>query len=104
MKQLSTNRTVFSFLFPSLIANDLNTIINQADGKVTKFKDVGEYTFFSRLNWELERRGLDYRIPQCYCKKSSLRLMYFLFIPAYIAMFKAATAMNILSDDYNKRG
>ena len=104
MKQLSTDRTVFSFLLPNLIANDLNTIINQADGKTTKTKDVGGYKFYSRINWELERRGIDYRIPQCYCKKSSFYLMCYLLIPMYVAMFKAATAMNILSDDYNKRG
>lgn len=104
MKQLSTNRTIFSFLLPNLIANDLNTIINQTDGRITKTRDVGSWEFNLRINQELERRGLSYRISKSFCRKTSWFFLMILLIPMFIEMSQTATAMNILSADYNERG
>ena len=105
---LSTNRTVLSYLnpfFPKQAANDLNIIINQADGKTTTAKDMN--SFFrtpktcKRINDELARRNLDYRVSKIFCTSS---LPLFLLIPAFIAMNQMMTALNILSADYNERG
>ena len=107
MKQLPTNRTFFSFMFPRFIVDDLNTIINQVDGQTSRPRDANSffrlYKFNQRINRELERRGLDYRISHCFCKKSSF-LLNMLLIPSFIEISQTATAMNILSADYNERG
>ena len=107
MAKLSTNRTFLSFMMPGLIAEDLNTIVNQADGMVSKKKDVNSffrmYRFAQRINGELERRKINYRISNCFCKKSSV-FLFILIIPNFIVMSQVATAMNLLSEDYNNRG
>ena len=107
MKQLSTSRTLLSFLFPRAIVNDLNTIIGQADGQTSHPRDANSffrlYSFNQRINRELERRSLDYRIPRCFCKKGSF-FLNLLIIPSFIEMSKVATAMNVLAADYNERG
>ena len=107
MKQLSTNRNLFSCMFPGHLADDLNTIVNHADGLTSKRRDVDSffhlYKFNKRLNAELERRHLDYRVSKCFCIKTAF-FLYILVIPPFISMAQIVTAMNILSEDYNKRG
>ena len=104
MKHLRTDRTIFSFLLPHILANDLNTIIGQADGKITKNRDVGGYEFNQRINLELERRGLGYRISNCFCNKTSNFFMKILLIPMFVEMSQVSSAMNVLAADYNERG
>jgi len=107
MKLLDTNRTIFSFIFPGILADDLNTIVNHADGQVSLKKDANSffhtYKLCTRINRELSRRSIDYQISEIFCKKSS-GMLCFLIIPCFILMFQIVTAMNLLSDDYNKRG
>ena len=107
MSRLPTDRTFFSFLFPSQIVNDLNTIINQADGMTSKKRDANSffhlYKLNKRINTELERRNLNYRISKCFCNKSAF-FLFILIIPSFVCMIQTATAMNILSEDYNQRG
>ena len=107
MSKLPTNRTFFAFLFPGQVANDLNTIINQADGMTSKRRDANSFfrlhKFNKRINSELQRRNLNYRISKCFCSKSAF-FLYILIIPSFISMTQIATAMNILSEDYNQRG
>lgn len=108
MQPLSTSRNLLTIgLFPGSTAKDLNTIINGADGQTTTRKDANSfarlYKTNRRINWELNRRGIDFRISNCYCGKSAF-FVYILIIPAFISMNQIATAMNLLSADYNQRG
>ena len=108
MEKMSTTRNILSVgLFPGMTANDLNTIINQADGQTSTRKDANSfariYKVNRRINWELERRGIDYRVSKCFCGKGCL-FMCILIVPMFILMAQTATGMNLLSADYNQRG
>ena len=107
MEKLPTDRTFLTFLFPMLVADDLNIIIDQADGQTTRTRDMSSiahiYKSAIRINSELERRNIGYRISRCFCRKSAF-FLYILFIPSFVAMNQIAHAMNLLSEDYNERG
>lgn len=108
MQQLSTSRNLLTVgLFPGNTAKDLNTIINGADGQNTTRKDANSiarlYKTNRRINWELNRRGINYRISNCFCSKGAF-FVYILIIPTFICINQMATAMNLLSADYNQRG
>jgi len=107
MQYLPTDRTILSMMFPRQLAADLNTIIHQADGKTTSPKEMNSFAHLYksaiRMNEELKRRGIEYRISDSFCKKSSF-FIHILIIPSFVAMFQFATALNLLSEDYNKRG
>ena len=105
MQQLSTSHNMFTIaFFPKYTADTLNTIINMADGQTTTRKDVGKVKFNKRINWELERRGIDYRISSSFCKPGTAFLMHLLIIPTFIEIPQVVNALNLLCEDYNKRG
>ena len=101
---LSTNRNLLSHLFPSVLANDLNTIASDYDGEHTSARSFGSTRSIQRINNELERRGLSYRISPCFAKSGQHLLMRILLVPMFVEMQQVINALNILSQDYNAKG
>ncbi|MBO5024127.1 MAG: hypothetical protein J6D11_07465 [Clostridia bacterium] len=108
MTKLRTDRSAFSFWLASgctfgllyvlgsyPIAKDMNTIMTRYDGKNTKperfllgSKDsVFAPNSMKRIEAELERRGIDYK-----------------FTNSFMYCFQIFKALNLLSEDYNRRG
>ena len=109
MNQLCTNRNGLSVLLDGWsIARDLNTIINGADGKKSHGLQIiltfGAPKVCRRINWELKRRGIDYHISGLFCSGITLLLSSMTIIPVFIFLHQVAAAMNLLCEDYNKRG
>lgn len=103
-KRLATQRNIFVFLLPSLLADDLNTIASDYDGEHTSAFAFSGTRCNQRINNELERRGLNYRISSCFAKSGIHLLVRLLFIPMFVEMQQIINAMNILSEDYNAKG
>ena len=108
MKNLPTDHNLISLAFSSgACAEYLNTIIGGNDGKTSTAADFSFGPKLAktaqRMNVELTRRGIDYRISKCFCSVASFAL-YLMIIPAFIEMSQIAKALNLLSEDYNKRG
>ena len=109
MKKLRTDRSAFMYwlavgvtltlwhaIGSRALANDINTIITRYDGKTTKPESIfmfsSKYSVFApatmnRINVELERRGIDFRIGK-----------------AFGGVFQIFEALNLLSEDYNRKG
>lgn len=99
MQQLPTQNNMFSVIFcPWRTAEILNTIISAADGHNIKAMEIGTPKCNRRLNTELERRSISYRISNCYCNEG------FLLNPAFIGIGQIVKAINLLCEDYNQRG
>ena len=107
-EKLPTDHTFFSLAFSSAACADyLNEIIGASDGKKSSASD---FSFgpklcktVKRMNDELQRRGIQYRISKCFGSSASIAL-YLMIIPAFIEMSQIAKALNLLSADYNERG
>ncbi|MBQ2989514.1 MAG: hypothetical protein IJD59_10455 [Clostridia bacterium] len=109
MAKLRTNRSAFMYwlavgvtltlwhaIGSRALANDINTIMTRYDGKTTKPESIfmfgSKYSVFSpltmnRINVELERRGIDFKIGN-----------------SFIGCFQIFKALNLLSEDYNRKG
>ena len=84
------------------IADILNCVI--ADGVTTKTINVVSAKNAVRINSELERRGIDYRISKTFTKNGIILLSRWLVIPTFIELHQYAQAVNLLAADYNSRG
>ena len=92
-----------------LVYHPFNQII-----KNTGIKKINFFTAFifpfnviicKRMNQELERRGLEYRINKVFTSGiASMLFVLFLIIPAIPMFWQMTLALNHLSADYNAHG
>ncbi len=106
--ELSTDHSLLTLaVSPGACAEALNLIIAGNDGQTSTAMDFSFAPKLAktarRMNAELERRNISYRISSCFCSSAAL-LLYLLIIPAFIQMSQIAQALNLLAEDYNKRG
>lgn len=103
--QLSTNWNAMSIgMCQGAAADVVNTIIMPVDGIKAKRSSIGATKTNKRINRELERRGIDYRISKCYSITGLHLLTNIWMIPVFVEMHQIAVALNLLSEDYNSRG
>ena len=103
--QLPTDWNFLSVgLSPGPVAQVVNEIIMPYDGSRTTIFSLGTSKLNNRINRELERRGINYRIAKCYATVGLHLLTNILLIPVFIEMHQIAVALNLLSEDYNARG
>ena len=108
MKQYPTNWSYYVPTFKQKLAI-INEILMPIDGvKATNFGySFGSVKTNIRINKELERRGIDYRISSCFCSGLCQLLMVPLIVFPFhmiIANNQASKAMSLICADVNARG
>lgn len=101
--QLKSDWNVISLAFNyGEIADILNHVIS--DGVTAKAINVLSPKNAIRINDELERRGIDFKISKTYTKTGIRLLSKLLLIPIIIEANQYTKAVNLLAEDYNSRG
>lgn len=101
---LSTDWNLFTAgLYMGSVAETLNLIATPNDGMTTKISDVGKAKTYARINDELRRRNINYQISDMFTDSMKHTVAILLFIPRFIELNQLATALNLLSEDYNQR-
>lgn len=130
--QLATDRGLLKYILLSLITfgiygivamykatEDLNTIASKYDGKKTMnfllmallvtpvtcgiYGIIWYHTFSDRIGTELQRRGIQYSFSSSTFWLWNV-LGSFIFVGPFVYVHKMFEALNLLSEDYNKRG